>query len=253
MANPSTGFFRTRHAATRVLRAVRALVYGVLGALVVLLVVGVRFLNTRPDLRAWHTVDLSGEFTTESPVDSFAGYLELERDLFERLHARLESELRPEDETRINRYHRGSLADPARWPVDWNRTFELPTNSPRAGVLLLHGLSDSPYSLRTLGYAMHDRGAWVIGLRVPGHGTAPSGLVTLRWQDMAAAAEIALRHLRERIGGAPLFVVGYSTGAAIAVRNVISALEDPSRTEVQGIVLVSPSIGVTPLAALAVW
>ncbi len=231
----------------------RALVYGAVGALAVLLVVGVRFLNARPDLQAWHTVDLHEEFTAESPIESFAEYLELERRLFAQLDTRLESELRPEDKTRFNRYHRGSLADPARWPVDWNRSFELTTNAPKAGVLLLHGMSDSPYSLRTLGQAMHARGAWVVGLRIPGHGTAPSGLVSVRWQDMAAAAEIALRHLRERIGGAPLFVVGYSTGGAIAVKHAISALEDPSRTAVRGIVLISPSIGITPLAAFAVW
>ena len=253
MANRSTRSAPTRLAVGLVRRTVRALAYGVVGALVVLLVVGVRFLNARPDLQAWHAVDLDEEFTADSPIESFAEYLELERRLFEQLDARLESELRPEDKTRLNRYHRGSLADPARWPVNWNRSFELTANAPKAGVLLLHGMSDSPYSLRTLGLAMHARGAWVVGLRTPGHGTVPSGLVSLRWQDMAAATEIALRHLRERTGGAPLFIVGYSTGAAIAVTHAIGVLEDSSRTPVQGIVLISPSIGVTPLAAFAVW
>ncbi len=253
MATPSTRSAPTRLAVGLLRRAARALVYGALGALLAVLVVGVRFLNARPDLQAWHTVDLDEEFTAESPIDSFAEYLELERRLFAALEAHLERELRPEDKTRLNRYHRGSLADPARWPVDWNRSFELATDAPKAGVLLLHGMSDSPYSLRTLGQALHARGAWVVGLRIPGHGTAPSGLVSVRWQDMAEAAEIALRHLRERIGDAPLFVVGYSTGAAIAVQQAIRALEDPARTPVQGIVLVSPSIGITPLAAFAVW
>ena len=243
----------TRFAVGLVRRTVRALVYGAVGALVVLLIGGVRFLNARPDLRAWHEVDLDLEFTAESPIESFAEYLELERRLFDQLDAHLASRLRPEDRTLLNRYHRGSLADPARWPVDWNRSFELEVDAPGAGVLLLHGMSDSPYSLRSLGQAMHAHGAWVVGLRIPGHGTAPSGLVSLRWQDMAAAAEIALRHLRERIGDAPLFIVGYSTGAAVAVKHTISALEDASLTPVQGVVLISPSIGVTTLAALAVW
>ncbi len=242
----------TRIAVGLARRAVRALVYGAVGALLVLLVVGVRFLDARPDLRAWHTVDLDEEFTAESSVESFAEYLELERRLFAQLDERLGSVRHPEVTNALNRYHHGSRADPARWPVDWNRSFELTAAAPKAGVLLLHGMSDSPYSLRTLGQAMHARGAQVVGLRIPGHGTAPSGLVSLRWQDMTAAAEIALRHLRERIGDAPLFVVGYSTGAAVAVKNAISALEDSSRTPVQGLVLLSPSIGITPLAAFAV-
>src|SRR4030088_3017231 len=33
--------------------------------------------------------------------------------------------------------------------------------------------------------------AWVIGLRLPGHGTVPSGLTIRRWQDMAAAVRLA--------------------------------------------------------------
>ena len=167
-------------------RVLRALVYGAIGAFAVLLVVGVRFLDSRPDLRAWHTVDLDEEFTAESPIESFAEYLELERRLFAQLDERLGSVRRPKITNQLNRYHSGSLADPARWPVDWNRTFELTADAPTAGVLLLHGMSDSPYSLRTLGQAMHARGAWVVGLRVPGHGTVPSGLVSVRWQDMAS-------------------------------------------------------------------
>ena len=43
-------------------------------------------------------------------------------------------------------------------------------------MLLLHGYSDSPYSLRGFGAMMRDAGAHVVGLRIPGHGTAPSAL-----------------------------------------------------------------------------
>ena len=42
-----------------------------------------------------------------------------------------------EAENSINRYSRGSRSDPGRWPVNWNRTFELRRKEPRAGVLLL--------------------------------------------------------------------------------------------------------------------
>ena len=60
-------------------------------------------------------------------------------------------------------------------------------------MLLLHGMSDAPYSLRALGEALHARGFHVLGLRLPGHGTAPSGLVTATWEDMAAAVALAAR------------------------------------------------------------
>jgi alpha-beta hydrolase superfamily lysophospholipase len=121
------------------------------------------------------------------------------------------------------------------------------------GVLLLHGMSDSPYSLRNLGERLHAAGAWVVGLRLPGHGTAPSGLTTIHWQDMAAAVRLAMEHLREKVGDRPLYLVGYSNGGALAVHYALTALEDSTLPSAKGLVLISPAIGVTPLAALAVW
>ena len=253
MSTAPTRSVPTRLAIGLARRGVRALVYGLVGGLVVLLVVAGRHLDARPDLRVWHVARLDAEFSVESPVASFAEYLDREQRLFEQLERRVEAKLRAEDRTRLNRYHRGSLSDPGRWPRDWNRSFEFAAKAPRAGVLLLHGMSDSPYSLSSLGRTLHARGAWVVGLRIPGHGTAPSGLVRVAWEDMAAAVQLALRHLDERVDGAPLYVVGYSNGAALAVNHAIAALEDPSLTSLDGLVLLSPAIGVTPLAAFAVW
>ena len=120
-------------------------------------------------------------------------------------------------------------------------------------MLLLHGMSDSPYSLRSLGKQINAAGALVMGLRLPGHGTAPSGLVTIHWKDMAAAVRLALKHLAQQVGDRPLYIVGYSNGAALAVHYALSSLADESLPEVEKLVLVSPAIGVTSAAALAIW
>jgi alpha-beta hydrolase superfamily lysophospholipase len=114
-------------------------------------------------------------------------------------------------------------------------------------------MSDSPYSLRTIGKSLHEAGATVIGLRVPGHGTAPSGLVEVHWQDMAAAVRLAMKHLQKTSRGKPLFIIGYSNGSALALHYALSTLDDPQLPKADGLVLVSPAIGVTPLAAFAVW
>jgi alpha-beta hydrolase superfamily lysophospholipase len=50
-------------------------------------------------------------------------------------------------------------------------------------VLLLHGLTDSPYSMRALAELFAARGWYVVGLRLPGHGTAPAALTRVTWQD----------------------------------------------------------------------
>ncbi len=169
--------------------------YGLLGGFIVAAVIYIRFLESRPDLSVWHHADLDAEYTEDSDVGSFDQYLELEDRLFAQLDELVYAEVPQGPKNVINRFSRGSISDPGRWPKNWNRSFTLENDDPVAGVLLLHGLSDSPYSLRALGERLHDEGAWVLGLRIPGHGTAPTGLVEVRWQDMAAAVRLAARHV----------------------------------------------------------
>lgn len=230
-----------------------AIGWGVLGVLLSLLVGGIVYLNGRPDLQVWHEADLSEEFSADAGVDTFADYLALEDRLFRQLDALVYARA-PDFETgAINRYNRGSIADPEYRQPNWNRSFELATAAPRAGVLLLHGMSDSPYSLRQLGLSLHAAGAYVIGMRMPGHGTAPAGLVELQVGDMTAAVQLGMRHLAEQAGDRPLYIVGYSTGAALAVQYVLAQRKDASLPPADRLVMLSPAIGVTPLAAFAVW
>jgi len=92
-----------------------------------------------------------------------------------------------------------------------------------------------------------------VGLRLPGHGTIPSGLIRLTWEDMAVAVRLAMRHLRDGMGDKPLFIIGYSTGGSLAVEYALDQIADNTLPEVKKIVLVSPAIGVSRLAALSVW
>ena len=41
------------------------------------------------------------------------------------------------------------------------------------GALLVHGLTDGPYSMRTIGEGLRAGGYHVLALRLPGHGTVP--------------------------------------------------------------------------------
>ncbi|MFC1689284.1 alpha/beta hydrolase [Pseudomonadota bacterium] len=228
-------------------------VYGSFGVFVTLVTVFVIIMNDRPDLSVWHTVDLDEEFTVDSDVSTFAEYLALEDRLFKQLDQEVYARISESDKGVISRYDRGSLSDPDQWPQNWNRSFEMPVDNPRAAVLLLHGMSDSPYSLRTLGEALHDKGAYVVGLRIPGHGTAPSGLVRVTGQDMAAAVRIAVAHVAEQANGQSVHIVGYSNGGALAVNYALDAANDPSMPQVTSLALLSPEIGISKVAALAVW
>jgi alpha-beta hydrolase superfamily lysophospholipase len=232
---------------------IKILAYLMLGGLAVLLTVFVLYLESRPDLKIWHDAELDAEFTLKSPVDDFSEYLQLEEKLFQQLEENVYTKIEPEDRHHLNRFNHGAMSDPGNWQRNWNRTFELSHKSPKSGVLLLHGMSDSPYSLRNIGLNLHDAGATVIGLRVPGHGTAPSGLVEMQWQDMTTAVKLAMQHLHEQVKDLPLYIIGYSNGSALAVYYELTALDDPHLPKADGLILVSPAIGVTSLAAFAVW
>ncbi len=206
-----------------------------------------------PPLEPWHTSHLSEDFTARDAAEirTFDDYLALEERLFEQLRDEVYAETQTGPDFAIWRYSSGSAADPRTRQPDFNRSFELPADNPRGGVLLLHGMSDSPYSLRELGESLHARGYQVIGLRLPGHGTAPSGLRWVRWQDMAAAVQLSTMHLAAQVGDKPVHVVGYSTGASLAINMTLDSLDDDRLTTPASLVLVSPAIGVTRLAALA--
>lgn len=160
-----------------------------LGAAIAFLVSFVLYVNNKPDLEIWHTRVLNSEFSAQDHVHTFDEYRQAEDRLFRELQQQIVDKVPSDRQSIINRFTPGSLSDPGRWPENWNRTYESRADNPVAGVLLLHGLSDSPYSLRNLAAHLHRKGAWVVGLRLPGHGTTPSALTDIRWQDMAAARD----------------------------------------------------------------
>jgi alpha-beta hydrolase superfamily lysophospholipase len=211
----------------------------------------------RPDLHPWHTIELKQEFSAEGVenVTTLDDYLALEKRLFEELDAAIyQRATKPSTLYQLNRYQRGSLADPTSYASNWNRTFILSQQAPRGAALLLHGLSDSPYSLRELARQLHQQGYYVIALRMPGHGTIPSALVNAHWQDMAAAVKLAARDIAQRLDpGLPFHVFGYSMGAAQAVNYTLDALQEDDLRVPSSLVLISPAIGVSGVAALAVW
>ena len=227
--------------------------YGILGAVITLLVSFVLYVNNKPDLEPWHTVVLNSEFTAQDNVHTLDEYRQNEDRLFAELQQQIVDKIPPDRQSIINRFTPGSLSDPGRWPENWNRTYEYKATNPVAGVLLLHGLSDSPYSLRHLAAGLQRQGAWVVGLRLPGHGTTPSALTDIRWQDMAAAVRLAMQHLHENSGDKPLYIVGYSNGASLAIHYALTALDQDDLPRASRLVLISPAISVTPMAALAVW
>jgi alpha-beta hydrolase superfamily lysophospholipase len=256
---------------------------GVLGFAVGVLAVYVLWARSGPPVMPWHEVELSEELTAErtGEIADLAAYLALEDRLFAEMDARIydlpgavaspppgprpgghadtdaPSDPHPALDRALLRFSPGSAADPRGYRPNWNRTFELMPPAgvvPVGGVLLLHGMSDGPYSLRAIGEALAGRGYRVLGLRMPGHGTIPAGIRTVTWEVMAAATRLGADHLAKALGpGRPVHLIGYSTGAALAVGYTLDALEGRNAPVPASLVLVSPAIGITPLAGITPW
>jgi alpha-beta hydrolase superfamily lysophospholipase len=212
-----------------------------------------------PDLKPWHTASLESEATAPTlEAASFDEYLEIEARVFEEYVAEVEGEVADADRTRLNRFFAGSDASPGRFEQNWNRTFEWwPEEAGReviGGALLVHGLTDSPYSVRHIGQILRDAGYYVLAIRLPGHGTAPVALTRSSWQDWMAAVGIGAARVREQIGeGAPLVLGGYSNGGALVTKYALDASEDPTLAHADRILLFSPMIGVTTFARFVSW
>jgi len=209
-----------------------------------------------PEFDPWHTWKLKSEFRSEMYHSDFtlAEYLTIESSVFRELDDKITNHINPTETNRYNRYNPGGINNAGTFPVNWNKTFELIPETIRGGALLLHGLTDSPYSLRAEGQILKEKGYYVLGLRLPGHGTIPGALVDLTWQDMAAAVEIGASHVQTRIGPQqPYLILGYSNGATLALNHVLGVLESPNKRMPDRLILFSPAMGITPYAVFANW
>lgn len=110
--------------------------------------------------------------------------------------------------------------------------------SAETGVLLCHGFTGSPQSLRPWGEFLAERHPeYAIELPLlPGHGLPWRELAKTRWEDWYGALEEAFLALRARCGG-QVHVMGLSMGAGLALR-----LAERHPADVAGLVLVNPSV-----------
>ena len=206
-----------------------------------------------PPLELWQTFVPDEPRAAEIDRLDWNGYLAAEDRVFDSVRKEVTDKLSEQNRQPDDRYFAESPVYPGHFARDWNHSYVLePDGPPKGAVVLLHGLTDSPYSLRHIAGRYRDLGYVAIGLRLPGHGTVPGALTAARWRDWLAATRLAIREARRRVGvGAPLHLVGYSTGGALAVKYALDAIEDPQLTRPDRIVLISPMIGINSLARFA--
>jgi carboxylesterase len=113
------------------------------------------------------------------------------------------------------------------------------------GVLVLHGFTGSPQTIRDWASYLAAAGLTVRAPLLAGHGGSWQELAKTGWTDWYADAERAFGELAERCS--QVFVAGISMGGCLALR-----LAETQRQLVSGVVVVNPSLAAdTPLIALA--
>ncbi|WP_110875752.1 alpha/beta hydrolase [Franconibacter helveticus] len=105
---------------------------------------------------------------------------------------------------------------------------------PEKGILLIHGLGDSPGSFSDIGPALARKGFLVRTLLLPGHGTRPGDLLYV-------SVDAWRRVLREQVAilardAGKLYIGGFSTGGNLALEYAMT------HPDVQGVALFSPAI-----------
>jgi esterase/lipase len=164
---------------------------------------------------------------------AFADYVALSRDMLNKAHS-------APGVANLKKIVDGNapfeLKPAAGFPVGQKRTY-------RRGVLLTHGLSDSPYFMRHLAAFFQQNGFRIMAVLLPGHGTQPGDLLEISWREWAKAVAYGADRLAEEAD--EIYLAGYSAGAALSV---YQSLNDE---RVRGLFLFSPAFKVSPRAAYA--
>jgi esterase/lipase len=129
------------------------------------------------------------------------------------------------------------------WIIEGNSPFTLvPAEPARRAILMVHGLTDSPFALRDLAKYFQARGFFVLAMQLPGHGTRPGDLLDFSWQHVLNAHQQLLELLQARFES--VYAMGFSAGATLSIyQSMLNPL-------IQGLFLFSPALKLSPLAGL---
>ncbi len=176
---------------------------------------------------------LNSAFTFTRP--EFDGYIEHTRAIISRARTDLSS---GERDKIIEGNAPFALKPPASCEAGKKKTY-------RRGVLLTHGLTDSPYFMRPLGHFFQQNCFRVMAVLLPGHGTRPGDLLEVKWQEWAKAEAFGVNALSSEVDD--VYLLGFSTGGTLSI---YQSLNDE---RVKGLFLFSPALKVSPKAIMANW
>ena len=127
-------------------------------------------------------------------------------------------------------------------PREWPRRAECDANNTE-GVLLIHGLTDSPFLMRDLGdffQRLPSRCLLIRSILLPGHGSTPGDLDIVTYEHWIEAARYGIDSFERVATG--VHIVGFSTGGALGVYWVLNPLGISLAVPIKSLILFSPAI-----------
>lgn len=109
-----------------------------------------------------------------------------------------------------------------------------PSAPTKKGILLIHGLYDSPFTWHDLAPQFVAEGYLVRSLLLPGHGTVPGDLLTIGYSEWLKAAEFGVKSLTQEV--TEIYVVAFSMGCPIAIQE---AFKHP---QIKAMILMAPAL-----------
>lgn len=229
---------------------IKILSVAILLLLSIILARGYMFATNELELKSWHKEGSYSE-PDYSGMKDLDDYLRNEREFLDKAYM----EVSASGKEIYNRYIPGNPSSPYIDGININRSYELVPEKIRGGVLILHGLTDSPYLTRDLARIFMDQGYYVLALRYKYHGTHPGELTKLNWRDFVDTARFGARMVHKKIKDIPaakFFIAGYSTGAAVSLYYTAhETVRDPELPVPDKLFWYSPAMGISPAAKVA--
>ncbi|MCG8548882.1 MAG: alpha/beta fold hydrolase [Desulfobacterales bacterium] len=109
------------------------------------------------------------------------------------------------------------------------------------GFLLIHGLTDSPYLMRSIADSLQRAypKATIRAVLLPGHGTVAGDSLKMRHSDWMAVTNYGVRSFEKMPSISDLYLVGFSTGTALAIRHL---QDNPRPSKIKGLILISTAV-----------
>ncbi|MGL4653787.1 alpha/beta hydrolase [Cetobacterium sp.] len=201
-----------------------------------------------PELKKWHDKSSYKE-PDYRKFKTIEEYLDAEKNFLKEAF----SEVEVDSVDNLTRFSKnGVLSSLDKEGNNINASFQMIPENIKGAVLLLHGLTDSPFMMKDIANVFYENGYYVLGLRYKYHGTYPGELVKISQKDFEDVAIFGSKMIKQKlkdVKNPDFYMVGFSTGAAATLQYVTSSIKkDKDLLKPKKIFWLSPAMGVSPAA-----